>query len=140
MRAAKHQMIDDPAVQRLGSAGEAAGGATVALARPGIAARMIVSEQDSGGAVVCRVGDDRPEREVGPIFVADMIGEVKTIMRFIEVGDPQPLDIRVGLRQAAGEEFAGGGESVELEREFGTLISHGAEVEDGRGGDDWKRV
>jgi hypothetical protein len=101
---------------------------------------MIVSEQDSGGAVVCGVGDDRPEREIGPELVADMIAEVKTVMRFIEVGDPQPLDIRVGLGEAAGEEVASGSESVELEREFGTLISHRPEVEDRRRGDDWKRI
>lgn len=129
MRAAEHQVIEDLAVHRLGSAGEAAGGAAVAVARPGIAAGMIVGEQDSDGAVVCGVRNDRPEREIGPELVPHVIGEVNAVERFIEVRDPQPLDLRVGLGKAAGEEFASGGESVELERVFGTLISHAGKLE-----------
>ena len=129
MRAAEHQMIEDLAVHRLGSAGEAAGGAAVAFARPRIAAGMIVGEKNPDCSVVCGVRDDRPEREIGPELVPHVIGEVKTVQRFVEVSDPQPLDIRVGLGKAAGEEFASGGESVELERVFGTLISHAGKLE-----------
>jgi hypothetical protein len=42
--------------------------------------------------------------------------------------DPQALAALVDLREASGEEVAGGREAVELQREFGTLISHGPAV------------
>jgi hypothetical protein len=42
----------------------------------------------------------------------------------IDMGDPQVLASEIPVRHASREELAGGGETVELQREFGTLISH----------------
>ena len=44
----------------------------------------------------------------------------------VDMGDPQAFAAGIPVRQAAGEEFAGGREAVELQREFGTLIPHAA--------------
>jgi hypothetical protein len=40
------------------------------------------------------------------------------------MGNPQILAGSVGIGHAPGEEVAGGRQSVELQREFGTLIPH----------------
>jgi len=43
----------------------------------------------------------------------------------VDLGDPQAFTARIAVGEAAGEELAGGGESVKLEREFVTLITRG---------------
>jgi hypothetical protein len=40
------------------------------------------------------------------------------------MGYPQAFPAWVGVGQAAGEKGLSGGEAVELERKFGTLIPH----------------
>ena len=117
-------MIEDPAIDGLGGGGQAPRGALVALARRRIAARMIVGEQDSRASVYRRVDDDRAERKVGAAFVSIVMGKVQAIQLGVDMRDPQPLAPRIGLRDAPRKECAGCGDAVELERKFGTLISH----------------
>ena len=50
-RAVQDTAIQDSAIQRFGRRREATGRPEVAVARPGIAARMVMCEQDSGAAV-----------------------------------------------------------------------------------------
>ena len=138
--ATEHQMVDDRAVERLGGASEAAGGPAVAVAGGRIAARMIVGEDDPGAAVERGVGDDPAEREIGAALVAGMTRDVETVRGIIEMGDPQAFERRIGIGHAAGEEGSGGGEAVELQREFGTLISHGEGVPEAGDGNDLNRI
>ena len=42
----------------------------------------------------------------------------------VDVSDPQALTGKVAIREASREKLTGGLEAVELQREFGTLISH----------------
>ena len=48
----------------------------------------------------------------------------------IDMGDPQAFAGGIAVGQAAGKELTGGGQAVELQRKFGTLIPHAAAVGD----------
>lgn len=128
--AAEHQMVDDRAIERFGGAGEAPSGSAVTVARSGIAAGMIVREDNARGAVVRGIGDDRAEREIGAGFVAGVARQVQAARVIVEVGDPQAFAGGVRIGDAAREEGARGGKTVELQRRFGTLVSHAQAVPD----------
>ena len=121
---AEDQMIDDCAVESLGGAGEAAGRALVAVAWSRVAARVIVGEDDPGAAMKGGVGDDRAKREVGPAFVAGMPGQVNAVGVIVEMGDPKAFAGGIRVGDAAREECAGGDQAVQLQRKFGTLVTH----------------
>jgi hypothetical protein len=42
----------------------------------------------------------------------------------VDMSDPQRFAARVFLRETPGEELTGRREAVELQRKFGTLVSH----------------
>ena len=130
-------MVEDSAVECFGSAGEAPGRAHIAFARRRIAAGMIVSKNYPGAPENGRVADNRAEREVHPRFVAVVMGEVKTVQLAIDVGDPQALKPGIGLGYAAGKECPGCEEAPEVERKFGTLISHAPRLKDIGFANDW---
>ena len=121
-------MIEDRAIQGLYRGGEAAGRSAVGIAWARIAARVVVGEHDPGAAVLGRVGNDFAQREAGAAQVAVVASEVEAPRLFVHMGDPQTLAARVGVFETAGEEGLGRGETVEFQREFGTLIPHGREV------------
>jgi hypothetical protein len=123
-------MIEDPAVDGLGRAGQAAGRAHVAFARGGVTARVIVGKHDSGASVDGGIADDRTQREIHPGFVAVVMAEVQAIQLVIDMGDPQTLTPGIRFGDAAGKECPGCGEALELERKFGTLISHAPRLKD----------
>src|SRR5689334_18743145 len=62
--------------------------------------------------------------KIGALFVAVMATDMQAARFLVDVGDPQPLAPWILFREATGEKVAGGGEAVELQREFGTLITH----------------
>lgn len=124
----KNQVIEDLAVDGLGRAGKAPGRTHVAFARGWISAGMVVGKHDARASVDGRIADDRAQREVHARFVSIVMSEMQTLQLLIHMSDPQPLTGRIGLGDTAREERAGGGEAVELERKFGTLISHEAEA------------
>jgi hypothetical protein len=134
------QMVDDRAVQCLGGAGETARGALVALAWCGIAARVVVSQNDSGASVQSGVGNDRAKREVGTAFIAGVASDVDAVRKVVEMGDPQAFAGRVPVANAAGEELAGCGQAVEFECKFGTLITHANAVRDDASASDGNRI
>ena len=129
-------MVEDPAVDCLGRMGKAARRPHVAVAWSRISAGMIVSQQDARAPMHGRVDHDRAKREIRPVLVPVVVREVKAVQVVVDMGDPQPLTARIALRHAARKECAGGGEAVELERKFGTLISHAPRLKKiGRGND-----
>ena len=85
---------------------------------------MIVGEDDGRAPMNCRVADDRAQREFGAGFVTWMIGQAAALALCIEVRNPKVLQRRVALRDTAAEEGARGCDAIELERRFGTLITH----------------
>jgi len=111
--------------------GEAAGRPEVAVARPGVAARMVMREQDSGAAVDGGIGDDRAKREDGAVVVAFVAGQVNAAGFVVDVRHPQTLTRWIRIGHAACEEGTGSGKAVELQRRFGTLIAHGRNLWDG---------
>ena len=123
-------MIEHSAVDGLGRAGQAAGRAHVAFAGGGVTARVIVGKHDAGTSVDGGIADDRTQREIHPGFVAVMMAEVQAIQLVVDMRDPQTLTPGIGLCDAAGKECPGCSEALELERKFGTLISHTQRLKD----------
>ena len=97
--ASEHEMVEQCAVERLGSGRQAARRAAIRLAWPAIPAGMIVGQNDPGAAVLGGVGDDRPEREIGAGLVAVMAGQVEASRMVIDMRDPQALTPRFRLRK-----------------------------------------
>ena len=91
---------------------------------------MIVGKHDAGAPVDGGIADDRPQREIDPAFVAVMVTEVQAVQLVVDMRDPQTLTSGVRFGDAAGKECPGCGEALELERKFGTLISHAPRLKD----------
>ena len=85
---------------------------------------MIVGEDDSGAAMLRGVDDDLAQRKVGAGLVTLVMRHVEAMRALVEMRDPQAFAGGIGLGEAAGEKRLGGGEAVELQRMFGTLIPH----------------
>ena len=64
------------------------------------------------------------QREVGAGLVARIARQMQAARVVIDMRDPQALARRIAVGETAGEKFAGGGEAVEFQRKFGTLIPH----------------
>ena len=119
-------MVKDFAIQRRRGGGEPPGCEAIGSAWPAIAARMIVRQKDSHGAVSCCVPNDRPRGKVCAARVSFMPRQMDAVQLAIDVRDPQALSSRIGLGKAASKERAGRIRSVQLERLCGTLIAHPA--------------
>ena len=117
-------MVENRAVERVRRRRQAPGGSLVAVARPRIAARVVMGEDEPLAAVLTDVDYDVAQREVGAGLVARISSEVDAAGLTVDMRHPQGLAARVGLREAAREEGSGRGKPVEFEREFGTLIPH----------------
>jgi hypothetical protein len=89
---------------------------------------MVVGEHNPRAPVLGRVGNDLAQREAGAGQVAVVAGEMEAPRLLVDMSDPQTLAARVGVFETAGEEGLGRGETVELQREFGTLIPHSRDV------------
>lgn len=117
-------MIEHRAIERLGGRGEAPRSSAVTVARPRIATRMIVSQDDAGAAMRGRVEDDLADRESRAALVALVAGNVETTGVVVDMGDPEVLAPGISLGEATRKEAARRRETVELQRKFGTLIPH----------------
>lgn len=117
-------MVEDRAVERFGRDHQAPGRAAIGVAWARIAAWMIVRQQDAGAFVKGSIAHDRAKREVGSAFIAGIACEVQALSLLVDVRDPQAFALPVALRETAGEKALGGLVTIELQREFGTLILH----------------
>ena len=122
--AAEDEMVKDRAVERLGGSGKSASGPTVAVTRPRVPARMIVSEHDAGTSVKRRVLDDFAQGKVHRALVAFMARDVEATGLIVDVSNPKAFPLRVRIGDAAGEEGASCSQAVDFQGEFGTLIAH----------------
>src|SRR5690348_5018438 len=118
-------MIGKPAAERFGGDRQSARRLEVGGARAGIATGVVVCEQDGCACVPRCVENDRAQRKAHAAAIAAMTRQVEAIGLAVEMGDPQAFLAQVGLSEAAGEEGPRGGEAIELQRGFGTLIPHG---------------
>jgi hypothetical protein len=57
-----------------------------------------------------------------------MLAEVEAAGLFVDMRDPQALQSRVGRSQAIGEKGPRGGQAVQFQGQFGTLIAHRREI------------
>jgi hypothetical protein len=73
------------------------------------------------------VDDDCSQGKGAARFIAWITGEMDASRLFIDMRNPQILECRIGVGQAAGKEFPRRCKAVELQREFGTLIPHPGE-------------
>jgi hypothetical protein len=83
-----------------------------------------VREDDAGASVRGGVRNDLAHREVGAGLVAVVARQVEASRLIVDMSDPEALARWIGVGEAAGKEGLSGGEAVELERKFGTLIPH----------------
>jgi hypothetical protein len=118
-------MVNDGAVERLCRRGQPARSPAIAVARPGIAARVIMGKDYACAAMCGCIGNDLPQRKAGARLVPFVAGHMEATSLVIDVSDPQALAARIEFGEAAREELASGGDPIELQREFGTLIPHG---------------
>ena len=117
-------MVEDGAVERLGRRCEPPSHAQIALAWPSVAARVVVGKDDSGATLNGGVGDDVPQRKRRSRLVALVARQVHAARLIIDMGDPQAFATGIGIGEATRKECARGGKAVQLQRKFGTLISH----------------
>lgn len=101
------KVVEDGKIDRFTGQGEAAGDLAVERAGRGIAARMIVGEDDSSTSVERGIGDDLAEREVGPAFVTIMAGQVNAPGLVVDMGNPDMFGGGVTLGEAIGEKPSG---------------------------------
>ena len=101
---------------------------------------MVVRQDQAAAAVARRVGDDHADRHVGAVGIAVMAAEVNAARVVVDMRDPQMLLLRVGFGQAAGEEAPGLLQAIEMQRGFGTLMEHGANLCEGGRASDFNRV
>lgn len=120
--AGEHQMVDDGAVQSFRRHRQTLGRAAVAIAGRGIAAGMIVGEDDPRTLVLESVGQDGVDRKRGPGFVAVVTADVEAAGLLVDMGNPQAFCSRIAPGEAAFKEASGGSEPVEFQCMFGTLI------------------
>jgi hypothetical protein len=118
-------MIENPAIERFCSRREPPRRPQVRFARARVAARVVVSEQDAGASVPCRVDDDGAQREVDAADMTVVPRDVQAASFIVDMRDPQAFAAGILVDEAARKEFAHRGEAIELQREFGTLIPHG---------------
>ena len=83
-----------------------------------------MGENDSGTAELGGIGDDRAKRKIGAGFIALMTSQMEASRLIIDMRDPQALQVRSCLTEAAAEERLGSCKPIELQRVFGTLIPH----------------
>ena len=133
-------MIEQPAVEHFGGGRETTGGAQIGVARPGIAARVIVGEEHRAAAVTRRIEDDDSERKLHFRAVALMPRDVQAARLIVEMRDPQAFRAGILFGYATAEESARRGHVVELQRGFGTLIQHAVGLLPFSGPDDENRV
>jgi hypothetical protein len=117
-------MIEHGAVQSLGSGGKAACAAAVGIAGPSISAWMIMSQDYTRATMLCGVGNDGSKRKVGAGVVTRVARHMKALRISIDMRNPKTFAHRIRVGQATGEKLARGREAIELQRKFGTLISH----------------
>ncbi len=117
-------MVDHRAIQRLRGGREPAGRSTVGIARSGVAARVIVGEDDPGAAMHRGIANDLLQRKRRARFVALVARYMEAARLMIDMRYPDALTTRIRIRHAAGEELPCRGKAVEPQGELGTLISH----------------
>jgi hypothetical protein len=133
-------MIGQPAAERFGRDRQPPGRAEVCTARARIAARVVVREHYGCAARTRCIENDGPERKIDAAAVAAMTRQVEAMGLVVEMGDPEGLLVRIALFEAAGEKGTRGGEPIEFQRRFGTLIPHASGVDEGEAADDANRI
>ena len=82
-------MIEDDAIEGFGRGGEPAGGEAIRTARRGIAARVIMREEDPGAAVQRGIGNDVAQGEGCAVPVAFMSRKMDAAGFLVDVRHPQ---------------------------------------------------
>ena len=118
------QVVEDGAVDRLRDRGQATRRPAIRGAGPGIAARMIVGDDNSGAAVHRRIPNDLADRESSAGFIPPVTREMEAARLVVDMRDPDAFMDGARIGEAAGEELSRRRKPVELQRKFGTLISH----------------
>jgi len=107
-------MVMHAAAQDLGSERQPARGEAIRIARPGVAARMVMGEKDARTSMECRIPDNGAQREIRTAAIAFMPGQMQAVRCGIHVRHPKALLSGIGFGEAAGKKCAGCRQSVQL--------------------------
>ena len=97
-------------------------------------------EKDRGASVNRGIDDDRTERKIDGAMLALVARKVKASRLVVEMRHPKALEPGGCFGEAAGKEYACRFQAIELQREFGTLMSHCTRLRHRTPRDDEKRV
>ena len=84
-------MVEDSKIDRLSSPGQLARRAMVGGARTGVAAGVVVSQDDTGAAQPCGIDDNLTYRDSYGSKIAFIALDMEAACRLIDMGDPQPF-------------------------------------------------
>ncbi len=90
-----------------------------------------MGEQDRGAVVRGGVGDDAADRQPDAARIPFVVRHVNAARLCVEMRDPEMLDRPILLCEASREEITRRRRSVELQREFGTLVPHADRLTEG---------
>jgi hypothetical protein len=119
-------MIENDQVERLGRARQFSGCATVSIARSRLAARVIVSENQSRASATRRIDDDFPDRHAYGVWLSIITFDMHAARGIIDVGHPQPFAGIAVAQEARRKEAASGFMSIQYRGKFSTLEPHAA--------------
>ena len=101
-------MVEHRAIERLGGGREPAGRAAIGVARPRVAARVVVGEHDPGAAVLAASAMISRSGKSAPVSSPSVARDVQAARLLVDMRDPQAFARGIRLRQATGKEVAGG--------------------------------
>ena len=125
--AGEYEVIYYRTVERFRRRFEPARRPAIGLARASVAARMIMGENQTCAAMLHGVGNNRFQRELNAGLIADMMRDMQAERSLIDMSDPKTFTARVRPCEAAREKGLRGGQTIELERIFSTVMTHGRE-------------
>lgn len=117
-------MIEHHAVQRFGNACKALGRSDVCMAWCGIAAWMVVGQDDGDATVERSVENNFMQWEFNSLRITIVARDVEKSGLTVEMCHPKAFNRAVGISETCLNKDPSGLESVEFQRRFGTLMSH----------------
>ena len=101
---------------------------------------MIVRQYKPGTAVKRGIGDNLPHWKLDAAFVALMPRQMDAAGLLVHVRNPETFKPWVAIGETAREKCPGSGKPIKLEREFGTLEPHSADLSSCDRRRDWNRL
>jgi hypothetical protein len=117
-------MIENGKVQHFGGPRQSLCRKAVCIARPRIAAWVVVRKDYAGAAKACCIDDDLPDGYADGIRLTIITFDMETLRAIVDMRHPKTLASAVISTEATGEELPSRFVSVEAGGGFGALKPH----------------